>query len=44
MRTQDYQRRVDNSPAAQVREAVEVLDRVIKAEGIEAIVFLRFRI
>ncbi|RPJ64611.1 MAG: hypothetical protein EHM24_22495, partial [Acidobacteria bacterium] len=33
-----YQRRVNNAHAAQVREAVEVLDRVVKAEGINAIV------
>jgi len=33
-----YQRRVDNAHAAQVREAVEVLDRVVRAESIHAIV------
>lgn len=33
-----YQRRVDNAHAAQVREAVEVLDRVVKRENIDAIV------
>ena len=33
-----YQRRVDNAHAAQVREAVDVLDRVVKADNISAIV------